>query len=95
MKRNRILLIIALVLAFAMAFSVFSIFLEIGHACCCDNELCQFCALLSSNNKGEFFFVSSASLFFTACAFLCVAFSLAFVIITKPSPIKLRVKLSN
>lgn len=95
MKSKRLLFVFALVLAFAMAFSVFSVFFGIGHACCCDNELCQICALLTNHSKDSALLDVFAYSFFAIFAVLCIILHLIFVIITKQTPIKLKVKLSN
>ncbi len=95
MKSKRVLFIFALVLALAMAFSVFSIFFEIGHTCCCEKEFCQICALLTSHGKDDALLNTSLFSSFAFFAFLCIILPLIFIIITKPTPIKLKVKLSN
>ena len=95
MKSKRLLFIVALVLAFAMAFSVFSVFFEIGHTCSCENENCQICAFFSSRDKTDSLFTPIASSYLISYAFLCIALPLTFIIITKLSLIKLKVKLSD
>ncbi len=95
MKSKRILFIVALVLAFAMAFSVFSIFFEIGHVCSCENELCHICALLTSHSKDDSILNASTTISFAICAILFAFLHLIFVLIKKSTPIKLKVKLSN
>ena len=95
MKNKRILFAVALVLALALAFSVFSIFFEIAHVCSCDNELCQICAFLTSHGKEDALLSVYACSFFAIFTVLCVIPPLFFVIITKSTPIKLKVKLSN
>ncbi|MBQ8545555.1 MAG: hypothetical protein IJ437_01295 [Clostridia bacterium] len=95
MKNKRILLVIAIVLAFALVSSVFSVFFGIDHARSCENEGCQICAFLTSVDKTDSVITPVASSYFISYALLCVTLPLIFVIKTKLSLIKLKVKLSD